>query len=315
MNDVLVVGGGVAGLTTAWCLLAAGVRVRLAARAFVAGTTSTVAGAFWYPYRAYPEDKVARWGFTGYQRFADLAATAPEAGILARQATELFPTPTPAPTWARALPDFLLLGPDALPPGFVSGHRFTTHVVETAIYLPWLLRQVEAAGATLTTRTFTTLDEALAECPRVINCAGLGARELAPDPTLQAVRGQIVRVKNPGISRVWIDDHSGHGITYVVPRSQDVILGGTADEGEEDTTPDEARARQIVARCARLEPALAAAEVQSIGVGLRPVRPAVRIEIEPRAGGTVVHNYGHGGAGVTLSWGCAEAAAELVLRT
>ena len=316
MNDVLVLGGGVAGLTTARCLLAAGRTVRIAARAFVGGTTSSVAGAFWYPYRAYPEDKVAPWARVSYQRFAALARTTPEAGVVAREAIELFPTATPAPAWARDLPDFELLGPgDDLPAGFVAGHRFTTYGVETAIYLPWLRRQVEAAGATLVTRDYASLDEALAECPRVVNCAGLGARALAPDPSLRPVRGQIVRVKSPGLARVWIDEHSDHGITYIVPRSQDVILGGTADEDEEDTTPDDARAREIVARCARLEPALARAEVTSIAVGLRPVRPTVRLEPEPRPAGLVVHNYGHGGAGVTLSWGCAEAAAELVRST
>lgn len=315
MNDVLVIGGGVAGLTTARCLLAAGARVQVAARAFVAGTTSAVAGAFWYPYRAYPEAQVAAWSFTGYRRFAALAETTPEAGVLVRVATELFPTATPTPAWARDLPDFRHLGPGEVPPGFHNGHRFTSLVVETPIYLPWLLGEVQAAGATLTTRSFTSLDEALAECPRVVDCAGLGARELAADPSMFAIRGQLVRVDNPGLTNVWIDDHSGRGITYIVPRSRDVILGGTADERQEDTTPDEALARDIVARCARLEPALAGAALRSIAVGLRPARPTVRLEAERRPGGLVVHNYGHGGAGVTLSWGCAEAAAELALRT
>ena len=41
-------------------------------------------------------------------------------------------------------------------------------------------------------------------------------------------------------------------------------------------------------------------------VGLRPCRPEVRLEAETLPGGRVLwHNYGHGGAGVTLSWGCA----------
>lgn len=315
MNDVLVVGGGVAGLTTAHCLLAAGLRVTVAARNYVEGTTSAVAGAFWYPYRAFPEDKVAPWASAGYRRFAALAAGTPEAGVLARECLEVFPTATPAPAWAHDLPDFRMPPAAELPPGFAAGHRFTTFVVETAIYLPWLMDQVRSAGADLRVRSFATLEEALAECPRVVNCAGLGARELVPDPTLVAVRGQVVRVTNPGISRVTVDEYSGHGITYVVPRSRDVVLGGTADEGQEDTTPNPAVTREIIARCARLEPSLARAEVVSVAVGLRPVRPTVRLERERRSTGTVVHNYGHGGAGVTLSWGCAEAAARLLLGT
>lgn len=48
-------------------------------------------------------------------------------------------------------------------------------------------------------------------------------------------------------------------------------------------------------------------------VGLRPARdPGVRVEREVTArGGVLVHNYGHGGAGVTVAWGCAEEAAAL----
>jgi D-amino-acid oxidase len=314
-TEVLVLGGGVAGLSTALCLLRAGLRVRVAARSFVAGTTSAVAAAFWYPYRAYPEALVATWARAGYARFAELAHTAPEAGVLRREALEVFPHSTQPPAWAAEVPDFAAVPAAALPPRYGAGFRFTSFVVETPIYLPWLIRQVEAAGGELLVRAFTDLDEALRECPRVINCTGLGARELAPDPSVHAVRGQVVRVKNPGISRVWIDEHSGEGITYVVPRSRDVVLGGTADEREEDTTPDPARTAAIVARCARLEPALAGAEVLSVAVGLRPARPAVRLEAEARPGGLVVHNYGHGGAGITLSWGCAEAAVNLLLQT
>ncbi|WP_435742097.1 DNA polymerase Y family protein, partial [Nocardioides sp. SYSU DS0663] len=49
-------------------------------------------------------------------------------------------------------------------------------------------------------------------------------------------------------------------------------------------------------------PPPAPARVLRTKVGLRPARPSVRLERQ----GRVVHCYGHGGAGVTLSWGCAE---------
>ncbi|WAS97176.1 FAD-dependent oxidoreductase [Nannocystis punicea] len=313
--EVLVLGGGVAGLTAALCLLRAGKRVRVAARAYVAGTTSAVAAAFWYPYRAYPEAMVAPWARVSYARFAELTRSAPEAGVLRRETVEVFPHEAPPPAWASDLPDFEFVPAADLPPGYGAGHRFTSFVIETSVYLPWLMRQVEAAGGELTVHAYASLDEAVGDCPLVVDCTGLGARELVPDPSMYAVRGQIVRVRNPGISRVWIDEHSGSGITYVVPRSHDVVLGGTADEREEDTTPDPALTPRIIARCARLEPALAGAEVLSVAVGLRPARPTVRLEAETRAGGRVVHNYGHGGAGVTLSWGCAEAAAHLLFPT
>jgi D-amino-acid oxidase len=73
-----------------------------------------------------------------------------------------------------------------------------------------------------------------------------------------------------------------------------------------DTAVDPGTAQAILARCVALEPDLADARVLSHAVGLRPGRPEPRLETERRDGGVVVHNYGHGGGGVTLSWGCAE---------
>ena len=98
------------------------------------------------------------------------------------------------------------------------------------------------------------------------------------------------------------------GMVYVVPRGTDVVCGGTALDGVESTSPDPAEAERILARCRALVPALAGAQVLGHAVGVRPARPAVRLE----RSGDVVHCYGHGGAGVTLSWGCADEVTRLV---
>jgi D-amino-acid oxidase len=98
-----------------------------------------------------------------------------------------------------------------------------------------------------------------------------------------------------------------------VPREDTVILGGTAQEGEDDPDPVPSTARSIIERCAALVPAVATALVLEHRVGLRPARPAVRLEIDaPDGGPPVVHCYGHGGAGVTLAYGCAEEVVGLV---
>lgn len=314
-REVLIIGGGVIGLTTALVLLEAGYAVQVAARELGEGTTSAVAAAFWYPYRAYPEDQVTRLAAASLRRFTALARD-PATGVLERDALEIYPAPTAAPAWSAAAAEFADAEPALLPPGYGFGHRFRTAVVETTIYLPWLADRVRALGGRIALRTITSLDAALREHPLVINCAGLGARTLVDDPLLYPVRGQVVRVENPGphpISRVWIDEHSGRGITYIVPRSRDVVLGGSSHDHVEDTTPDPALTREIVARCATLEPSLAFARVLSVAVGLRPARTPLRVSAEPRDAGLVIHNYGHGGAGVTLSWGSAEAARDLLL--
>jgi D-amino-acid oxidase len=102
-------------------------------------------------------------------------------------------------------------------------------------------------------------------------------------------------------------------VTYVIPRSHDCILGGTAEDGEWSTEPDPRTAAAILERCAALEPRLAEAEVLEHKVGLRPGRKEIRLEREDVAHGPPrIHNYGHGGSGVTLSWGCAEETLRLV---
>lgn len=143
----------------------------------------------------------------------------------------------------------------------------------------------------------------------VVDAAGLGARLLADDPSVQPVRGQVVHVEQFGLDRWWLD---GGGPTYVVPRTHDVVVGGTAEDGAWDRRPDPDVAQRILARATEMVPALARARVLRHRVGLRPARPEVRLEVETRGGARVVHCYGHGGAGVTLSWGCADEVAALV---
>ena len=127
------------------------------------------------------------------------------------------------------------------------------------------------------------------------------------------IRGQIVRVRNPGLERCLLDEGNPEGLTYIVSRSEDCILGGTAEEGRWDTEPDPGIAAAIVDRCVALEPRLSGAPVLEHKVGLRPGCPEIRLEREDLTNRAFcVHNYGHGGAGVTLSWGCAEEALRLV---
>ena len=122
------------------------------------------------------------------------------------------------------------------------------------------------------------------------------------------MRGQILRVAAPEVREWLLDQSDPQRLVYVVPRVNDVVLGGTAQEGDEDRRPDPATTEAIRARCAALIPALRDAPVVDVAVGLRPARPAVRLEAE----GRVVHCYGHGGAGVTLAWGCAGEVAALL---
>lgn len=290
---VIVVGAGVVGLTCAVRLLEAGHRVDVVARDLPLETTSAVAAALWYPYRALPQDRVTAWSKVAYDAFAELAGDE-GTGVRMLRGTELLRSPQPDPWWRGAVPS--LDRETALPPGYADGWTFTSPVVDMPVFLRWLTARVDALGGTLTRMNLSALPE---DGSLVVNATGLGARHFGADPSVQPVRGQVVVVEQVGLERWTLD---GTGLTYVVPRTHEVVLGGTDVEGEWSRTPDPEVAEQVLHRASALVPELEGAKVLRHKVGLRPARPEVRLEKV----GDVVHCYGHGGAGVTLSWGCAD---------
>ena len=313
-TDVLIVGCGVIGLTAGVRVREAGLGVRIVTAALPLQTTSSVAAALWYPYKAYPEDRVLSWGSETFEVFEELSRV-PESGVLMREGVEIWREPVRDPWWASAVPGVRRCTDDELPPGYTDGHAFVAPVVEMRVYLGYLLDRFVRSGGNVEHHAVSSLEEAR-EGRVVVNCAGLGARELVGDPLIEPIRGQIVRVRNPGLERFVLDEDNPEGVTYVIPRSGDAVLGGTADEGEWDTEPDPQTAAAILRRCEALEPRLAGADVLEHKVGLRPGRPEIRLEIEDVAQSPPrIHNYGHGGSGVTLSWGCAEETLRLVRQT
>jgi D-amino-acid oxidase len=195
----------------------------------------------------------------------------------------------------------------------VAGWRYTAPAVNMPVYLEYLLRRYERRGGSVAAETVTSLASVAA--PVVVNCTGIGARTLVPDESLIPVRGQIVVVENPGITEFYLDHgNDGADYVYLFPHGDVVILGGTAYEGASDLAPRPDVADRIMRDCAAAFPSLRGARVVAERVGLRPVRPSVRLEAETLPGGRVLwHNYGHGGAGVTLSWGCAAELTSAVL--
>ncbi len=302
MAAVTVVGAGVSGLTTALRLAEAGHAVTVVSRDRPLATTSAVAAALWFPYRVLPYDRVLAWSAAGYAAFARLAGERPESGVRLRWGTELLRREPGDEWWAPAVPDLAVTRD--VPAGYTAGWRFVAPVVDMSRYLPWLAAEAGAAGVTLVPGAVEVADLGSLG-PVVVDCAGLGARDLAPDPTLTPIRGQVVVVDPVGVEEWVSDDLDDRTLTYVIPRVDDVVVGGTAEEGEWGTEPDPAVAAAILDRATALVPALAGATVRAHKVGLRPGRPSVRLEAERRGPQTVVHNYGHGGAGVTLSWACA----------
>ncbi|MBU6531833.1 FAD-dependent oxidoreductase [Streptomyces mayonensis] len=311
-DEVVVVGGGVIGLTTAVVLAERGRRVRLWTREPVERTTSVVAGGLWWPYRIEPVALAQTWALHSLDVYEDLAASPGRTGVRMVEGVLGETGLDEVGAWASARLPGLRASTAAEYAG--TGLWARLPLIDMSTHLPWLRERLLAAGGVVETRAVAGLDEVRA--PVVVNCTGLGARELVPDAAVRPVRGQLVVVENPGI-RTWLvsADQSSGATTYFLPQPGRLLLGGTAEEDDWSAEPDPGVAEAILRRCAALRPEIAEARVLRHLVGLRPARHAVRLERETLPDGRLlVHNYGHGGAGVTVAWGCAQEAAGLADR-
>ncbi len=314
MKPIYVIGAGVAGLTTALSIVRAGYPVVVVARELWKETTSGVAAAFWYPYRAFPPEKVEQWGAVTFGLFADLAAY-PDSGVKWWRFVELT-AGVQSPWWADVVKNFAPAAADELPPGAAQGVAFDNLTIDSSVYMPYLERELVAAGGKLVVREIQALSQLFGECDIVVNCSGLGARLLANDSDLHAARGQVVKVKRKPEDRPLMNVGSQTKFAHCIPRGADTVLGGTYEDNSESLEPSVAETAAIIDRCSGLLPRLAslsAHEIIETSCGLRPVRSAIRLDCEsPAKNKFVIHNYGHGGAGYSLSWGCAADVVKII---
>ncbi|MEU6819891.1 FAD-dependent oxidoreductase [Streptomyces atriruber] len=310
-DDVIVVGSGVVGLTTAVVLAELGRRVRVWSREPAERTTSAVAGGLWWPYRIEPEESAGAWALHSLAVYEELAGLDARTGVRMVEGVHADTGLDELGAWASRVSG-LRVAERAEYAG--RGLWARLPLIDMPVHLAWLRGRLRAAGGVLAERAVGRLAEPLAEAAAVVNCSGLGARDLVPDAEVYPVRGQLVVVENPGVD-TWFTaaDSASHETTYFLPQPGGLVLGGTAEDGDWSVEPDPAVADAIVARCAAVRPEIAGARVLAHRVGLRPARRQVRLERERTPEGRVlVHNYGHGGGGVTVAWGCAQEAARLV---
>ncbi len=180
--------------------------------------------------------------------------------------------------------------------------------------MQYLVGRFRESGGRITKldREIQSIDELSGGNNLIINCSGLGAGKIFNDKEVYPIRGQLVKTSNPGLKDCLNEEEGPLSVSYVVPHPTYCILGGSADDNNWDLEEDTELSNEILRKCEVLEPRLKNARVLGTRVGLRPGRSEVRLELEklsPEC--TVIHNYGHGGAGFTLSWGCAEDVVKL----
>jgi D-amino-acid oxidase len=306
---VAIIGAGVSGLTCAVVFAENGFDTSILAEQIGDRTDSAAAAAIWYPYDVGSGSEIVPWALISYGRFLELARN-PQTGVSLvdlRVFSRL--GPIKPPDWAQPFVTRALAASD-IPAVFVSGFSIRVPLIETSKYLSYLQTRLTNAGGSLTgTVRFESLDEIDDAFDLVVNCSGIGARELVPDTAMEPHRGQVAIVGKLDLPYAVVCDDPP--LMYAIPRTQDCVLGGT-NEVSDDRAPDSSATASIIKECQRVL-GFPAPDLVAERVGLRPGRSSgVRVAAETLPDGRkVIHNYGHGGAGFTLSWGCAQTVLEL----
>ena len=312
MKRVVVIGCGIIGLTTAIRLREAGFDAHIIAKGKGPDTASAVAAAMWEPFMANPRDKILNWAAEAYRVFRDHAEL-PESGVDAVVSRNYLRVAVEKPFWHGITTGFKISAYDAPhDDGTIGEFEYQSYMADMSLYLPYLERVFVGLGGTITIRALESIDDAFDGVDAVVNCSGLGARELANDPTVEPARGVIV-LAEPKITHESIsDDDHPLGMTYIFQRRYCLVLGGLYEKGKTDMTVSQTEIDSIVARASAVRPAIAQTQVIGARVGLRPARPEIRLEADAHARGRLIHNYGHGGSGITVSWGCARDVVNLM---
>ncbi|XP_057656207.1 D-aspartate oxidase [Diorhabda carinulata] len=324
---IIVVGSGVIGVTTANELLNSfnNVEVTILADQFYEDTCSWVAAGLFRPGIGFigPDAKTTqKWINDSYHYWknihdnsygADVGVAEISGYIFSNQHKSIVRNPyieKLLPIYRKATEKELTT---LCPETWKYGSFLTTLVTDSSIYLPWATNKFKSSGGKIVQRHVKRLESLGHEYDIIVNCTGMGAKYLCKDNKMVPIRGQVIKVDAPWMKTFYY----GELDTYVIPGLRYVTLGGCRNYDSYNTKPDKFDALSIRERCEKLVPSIKSAKEVNHLVGLRPYRSTVRVEKEVLVTTAdkkikIVHNYGHGGYGVTTAPGTSLYACQLV---
>lgn len=257
-----VLGAGGVGLATARLLQRRGMQVTLYAKALPPETTSNKSGAQWWPVSVFDRDRLttefrevflraARLSYEHYQTMVGdeygirwvrnylLSDESPLEGLLMGNQSPM----------RDLYPELRDLRQDEHPFGYKYVRQFDTMMIEPPTYLNAMLRDVRIAGGRVVVRELKSKSDIadLSE-PVIMNCTGLGARDLVGDAELIPIKGQLsVLLPQPEIDYTVLQDHY-----YMFPRRDGILLGGTFERNESDLAPNREAEKRVIAAHQRI---------------------------------------------------------------
>lgn len=303
---VTIIGAGIIGLTTAILAQETGYQAVIYSDLQTFKTTSMVAGATFAPYSVPLTEQVITMTEQGWGKYADLSKDTVRTGVRKINYWEIdsdLVDPKDKP-YLQIMQEVQIHERPYVPGGYLQGIRYQTFIMDMPVFLPYLVQRFMQNGGMFFKRRFTNLEQLTQlDADIVFNCTGLGAKDLAGDNNMTAIKGQLAIVRY----RPDLPDAIKHDGFYAFPHPQTnrTVLGGTTVENF-DTLADPGTTQTIVNANKRVLPGLKESDVIESIAALRPYRRGdVRVEAQYINDRLIIHNYGHGGAGVTLSWGSA----------
>ena len=309
MRSITVIGCGIVGLTTAIKLQEKGFKVTIIAKEHFNKTLSSKVGAIWFPFEIYPKEKTNHWATIAYQEY--------QHDIKPKNGVSFIPVITAYNDnsnidWTLKMPEGTTkkASKEELPKGIQKAFISRVPLAEPLLYLPYLFQRFIESDGTFLQHEISSLEEASKLDGFIINCTGLGAKKLCNDKDLQPMRGQILRCKKMNIPSC-ADSTKKGALSYVINRSEDCVIGGTDYLDDWNLNIEKSDTDLIIKRLLQTSLSQKQPEIIEEIVGLRPKRSEVRFEFDSQYP-AIFHNYGHGGAGFTVAWGCAIELTEII---
>jgi D-amino-acid oxidase len=312
-QKLAIIGRGISGLSCGIELLKKGHSVDIYSKDALSQTTSMSAGAFWWPYNTKPLDKVKVWSAISYQAYKTFEAD-PLSGVSFQTCLRFCEQEDDTQSLLEMVEVWSAI--NGLDYGIPceKAYRIVLPVIDVPTFMPYVEEQYRALSGQIFIQTIRTIEELFENYDIVINCCGLGAYQLVHDTSVYPIRGQVLSIAkedtfSSDVRIILAKDY----FTMILPRAHDYLLGGTADIGDWSLEVNPMQSNEFKKRCEQVMPELKNTHILHTSVGLRPGRDEIRLELERYPNGkSVIHNYGHGGGGYTVAWGCAQEVLSLL---